>query len=107
MISLCIKDNNSNLQDFLSKNIACSNIPNIYYSSHIFKNYQNTIVHYKGTDIDEFYKFMTKIISSAIIKFYEPRIVKKLISKNYFYFNHDEQTKIYKEYSSIEPNRLR
>ena len=32
MVSLCIKDNNENIQDFLMKKIGESNIPDIYYS---------------------------------------------------------------------------
>ena len=32
MVSLCIKDNNENIQDFLIKKIGESNIPDIHYS---------------------------------------------------------------------------
>ena len=79
MVSLCIKDNNTKIQDFLMKKIGESNIPDIYYSKHIFKIYENVIVHYKGKDFEKFYTFLSDLISEAIINYYEPIIVKRLI----------------------------
>ena len=87
MVSLCIKDNNDKVQNFLMKKIGESTIPDIYYSKHIFKIYENVIIHYKGKDLDKFYNFLSSLISDAIINYYEPTIVKRLILKDYFYFD--------------------
>ena len=38
MVSLCIKDNNDKVQNFLMKKIGESTIPDIYYSKHIFRS---------------------------------------------------------------------
>ena len=47
MISVCIKENDSNLQDFLIDEINKSGFDNILFSKHSFKIYDNLIVHYK------------------------------------------------------------
>ncbi len=104
MVSLCIKDNNENIQDFLMKKIGESNIPDIYYSKHIFKIYENVIVHYKGKDFEKFYTFLSDLISKAIINYYEPIIVKRLILKDYFYFEALDRNSIYHEYTALHHN---
>ena len=104
MVSLCIKDNNENIQDFLMKKIGESNIPDIYYSKHIFKIYENVIVHYKGKDFEKFYTFLSDLISEAIINYYEPTIVKRLILKDYFYFDALDRNSIYHEYTALNHN---
>lgn len=101
MISICIKDNHPNIQDFLMEQISYSNIPNIYYSKHTFKNYNNVIIHYLGKDSYKFYDFLSNIISDTIINFYEPKIIKRLISNEYFYFDLNDQRAIFDEYFSI------
>ena len=104
MVSLCIKDNNENIQDFLIKKIGESNIPDIHYSKHIFKIYENVIIHYKGKDLDKFYNFLSSLISEAIINYYEPTIVKRLILKDYFYFDALDRNSIYNEFNSLNHN---
>ena len=104
MVSLCIKDNNENIQDFLIKKIGESNIPDIHYSKHIFKIYENVIIHYKGKDLDKFYNFLSSLISEAIINYYEPTIVKRLILKDYFYFDALDRNSIYNEFSVLNHN---
>lgn len=101
MISVCIKDNHSHIQDFLMSEISNSNIPDIYYSKHNFKVYKNVIIHYKGNDNIKFYNIISNIIFNTIIKFYEPEIIKRLIYKDYFYFDKYEKNAIFEEYSSI------
>ena len=104
MVSLCIKDNNKKVQDFLIKKIGESNIPDIYYSKHFFKFYENVIIHYKGKDVEKFYKFLSNLLSEIIIIYYEHRIVKRLILKDYFYFDALDRNSIYEEYNMLSQN---
>lgn len=104
MISLCIKDNNSKIQNFIMKKIGESNIPDIYYSKHTFKIYKNIIIHYKGNNPEKFYKFISNLLSDVIIKYYEPIIIKRLIIKDYFYFDALDRNSIYNEYSLLNHN---
>lgn len=101
MVSFCIKDNHLDIQDFLMSEISNSSISNIYYSKHSFKIYDNIIVHYTGEDISQFYNFLSVIITNAILKFYEPKIIKKMIEKDYFYFDKIEKDAIFDEYYSL------
>lgn len=103
MISLCIKDNNLNFQNFLINEINSLNIDNVYYSKHTFKIYNNVIIHYTGENQDKFYNFLSNVISNAIVEFYEPQIVKSLLCKEYFYFNTYERNTIFEEFSNIFP----
>lgn len=101
MISICIKDTNPNIQNFLMNKIKLSNIPNIYYSKHNFKIYKNVIVHYLGNNTYDFYNFISNIISDTIINFYEPKIVKRLICNDYFYFDTQDKQTIFEEYNLL------
>ena len=103
MISICIKDNHLNIQEFLINEISNSNIDDIYYSKHNFKNYKNVIVHYIGNDINKFYNFLSNTISHAIVEFYEPEIIKRMLLKDYFYFEPYERNTILEDFSSIFP----
>ena len=98
MVSICIKDANSNIQDFLMKKISESEIPNIYYSKHNFKIYKNVIIHYSGKETEKFYNFVSSIISDTIVEFYEPKIIKRLIYSEYFYFDINDKKAIFDEY---------
>jgi len=101
MISFCIKDNHLDVQDFLMSEITNSQFPDIYYSKHKFKVYKNVIVHYAGTDINSFFDFLSHIIENTIVKFYEPKIIKNLLSRDYFYFGTSEKNSIFDEYSAL------
>lgn len=101
MISFCIKDNHLDIQDFLMSEITNSQFPDIYYSKHKFKIYKNVIVHYVGKDIDSFFDFLSHTIENTIVKFYEPKIIKNLLSKDYFYFGKSEKNAIFDEYYSL------
>ena len=100
MVSICIKDNNPHIQNFLQTELNNASIPNIYYSKHNFKIYENTIVHYLGENTKQFYNFLANAISNAIIKFYEPKIIKRLITA--FYIKTDFQIKINKNKSLLK-----
>lgn len=98
MISICLKENNLLLQDYLINEIDKSNLDNIKYSKHSFKLYDNLIIHYTSEDTEAFFDFISKIISKAIIKFYEETLVQKLISFDYFYFEKNDKKIIFDEY---------
>ena len=93
--SFCIKTNNKRIIDYLLNNFEKLELENLYVSNLEFKLYNNFIVHYKGKDLDAFYKFFSNILSSAIIEFYEKDIIKHIINTNYFYFTDIEQRKIF------------
>ena len=99
MISICIKENDQKLLDYLVNEIKKSKINDIYYSLHSFKIYNNVIVHYKGNNIDDFFYFLSQILADAIILFYEQKIIKKLILFDYFYFDKTEKKIIFDEYN--------
>lgn len=92
--SICIKTNNSQTINYLLKKLENSDLKNIYVSVLKFKFYKNFIIHYKGKNLDYFYKVFSDIFSSAIIEIYEKNIIKHIISTNYFYFTNPEQDKI-------------
>ena len=101
MISICIKENNLLLQDYLISEIEESNFDNIKYSKHSFKLYDNLIIHYLGENNEIFFDFISKLISKAIIQFYEEINVKKLINFDYFYFEKNDRKIIFDEYKLL------
>lgn len=101
MISICIKDNNKDLQNFLINEINKSSIDNILYSKHSFKIYDNVIVHYKGNDVEAFYDFLSKTLSRSIEIFYEHKKVRRLIQFEYFYFDRNDKKIIFDEYKIL------
>ena len=101
MISICIKDNNKDLQDFLINEINKSEIDNILYSKHSFKTYDNVIIHFRGDNFEAFYDFLSKAIAKSIEIFYEPKKVKRLIQFEYFYFDRNDKKIIFDEYKIL------
>ena len=93
--SFCIKTNNNRIANYLLNKFDKVNLENVYISKLKFKLYNNFIVHYKGKNLDEFYNIFSYILSSAILKFYEKKIIKHIIDCNYFYFSNIEQRKIF------------
>lgn len=106
MISICIKNNNLNILDFLAEKIEQKKFDNVIFSKHSFKNYNNVIVHYTGNGVKEFYKFITNILVKIILKYYEPILVKRFINENYFYFDTNEKKIIYEEYKLLLKNHI-
>ena len=104
MISICIKENNLLLQDYLIDKIDEASFENIKYSQNSFKLYDNLIVHYIGENNEIFFDFISKIISKAIVEFYEEIIVKKLINFDYFYFDKTDKKIIFDEYKILINN---
>ena len=94
MKSLCIKTNNSKSLDYLLNELKYADIKNICFSTNKFKHYKNIIIHYTGTDNSYFYSKISYLLSFFIIDEIEDSLLKKCISKNYFYFNNAEKNKI-------------
>ena len=94
--SFCIKTNNSNIINYLLESIKSSKLENVYISNLEFKFYKNIIIHYKGYNIDLFYKVISEIIANTVLLFYEQKIVKNMLNTNYFYFSEIEQYSILK-----------
>ena len=92
--SICIKTNNSNIINNLLNSLENVQLNDVYLSQNNFKNYQNVIVHYRGTSIELFYSKLAEILSEIIINSYEKNIIKRIINSNYFYFNDIEKKKI-------------
>lgn len=68
---------------------------NIYMSEYKFKIYDNVIIHYPGDDLNELYINMFKIFKEYIEEFYEDRLIKSIIRRNYCYLNYLEREYIY------------
>lgn len=94
MKSICIKTNDSNLLEYLLNELNYIELENIYISSNKFKNYKNVIIHYRGNDNASFIHEISCILSCLVIDELEENLLKKIILKNYFYFNHSEKKEI-------------
>ena len=87
MASLCIKNNNKNIINYLLENMSSINLDDVFITKKNFSKYTNLIIHYKGKNISEFNNEISNILCDCIIKFYEPNIIKQIIFSNYFYFD--------------------
>lgn len=101
MKSFCIKNNNENILNYLLTKIENINIDDIYISKNKFKYYKNLIVHYKGKQNDEFIKKLSYILTECVIKFYENKLIKRVVSSDYFYFNEIDRGYILKNCEEI------
>lgn len=101
MVSICIKENNLHLQDYLINEINQSSFENIKYSKRSFKLYDNLIIHYIGDNTEAFFDFISQITTKAIIEFYEEFMIKKLINFDYFYFERNDKKIIFDEYKIL------
>lgn len=90
MKSICIKTNNSNLLDYLLNELDYIELDHIYISNNKFKNYKNIIIHYRGDENQKFIHEISCILSCLVIDELEESFLKKIILKNYFYFNSTE-----------------
>lgn len=94
MKSICIKTNNSNLLNYLLNELDYIEIEPVYISSNEFKNYKNIIVHYRGNNDKKFIHEISCILSCLVIDELEETFIKKILLKNYFYFNYNERKHI-------------
>lgn len=105
MISICIKENNTAILEYIISKIKKSSIPQIFFSTHSFRVYKNLIIHYKGQNENKFYNFISHIIAKSILKFYEPIILKRKLAYDYFYFNLADRKIILDEYNLLIKNK--
>ena len=91
MKSLCIKTNSQNIIDYLLENISSLNIDSLYISNHKFKIYENVIVHFMSENTDFFYDKIATTLTDAVIKFYQEKLLKRILEYNYFYFSLPEK----------------
>ena len=94
MKSFCIKLNNDKQKNFLIEQLDKIELNTFYISSFKFKVYENIIVHYKGDNIILFEQYLSNVLAITIQKFYEEKMLEKIIRKNYFYLNEEEQDSI-------------
>lgn len=102
MKSLCIKTNNSKILDYLLNELKYSEIEHICFSENKFKNYKNIIIHYlSNNDYPYFFSKISSLLSFMIIDEFEDILMKRIIDKNYFYFDTLERNKILKNCYNI------
>ena len=94
MKTLCIKNNNKKIINYLLDSFTHINSEYVYVSNNTFKNYENIIVHYTGENYKKFYEIFCEILTDCILVFYEDKILKSLINYNYFYFSDIEKRQI-------------
>lgn len=91
MKSFCLKTNNQEIINYLLKRLENSSIEDIYFINKKFKCYQNVIVHYKGTNLYSFLGILSDILTDCILLFFEPILIKRIITCEYFYFDELEK----------------
>ncbi len=94
MKSLCIKCNNKEILNSISYDLTKIDLENIYISCKRFKLYNNIIIHCTSEHTDLFFDKISAILTDTIINFYEKKILKRILTYNYFYFNTLEKKKI-------------
>ena len=104
MKSLCIKNNNNEIRSFLNDKLLNLGLDSLYITNSEFKIYKNIIVHYTGQNLDFFYDKISSILTDTILRFYENRMLKRLLEYNYFYFNNLEKKEIINIASSFIEN---
>ena len=75
MKSLCIKDNNQEILNFILDNLEKLDLDFLSFHKDHFKIYENIIIHYKSKDLEPFYDKISSILTDTILKFYEKRTV--------------------------------
>lgn len=91
MKSFSIKTNNSQTIEYLENNLKKITLKDVSFSYKDFKHFTNIIVHYKGNNTDEFEKEVATILSFLVIYEFEEDFLKKIVSKEFFYFSKSEQ----------------
>ena len=94
MKSICIKTNNNNSLDYLLNELDNIDLCDICFSTNKFKHYKNIIVHYTGKDIDKFIRKISSILAYLVIDELEIDLLKKLLIKDFFYFDSNDRDKI-------------
>ena len=95
MKSICIKTNNQEIIEYLIETFEKLPI-NVCISNYRFKMYDNVIIHDLDRNEETFCEIIALVLKSAVEKFYEKDIIKKIIKRNYFYLDDVEQEYVYK-----------
>lgn len=101
MKSLCIKSNSSNCLNYLLNEFKNINIENVCFSCNEFKNYKNIIIHYNGSNSNDFFLAVSSILANLVINEFEEDIIKKYIFHNHCYFDNVEREKILNLYFEL------
>lgn len=96
MKTICVKTNNEDILEYLSRKLKNSVLEDIVISFNEFKNYKNIIIHYCGINERKFLLEISQIIADMIETFYEKKLLEKIIENNYFYFEEFEKEMILK-----------
>lgn len=94
MKSLCIKTNHSDSLQYLLNELTHIDLEQVCFSCNQFKHYKNVIIHYTGIDNKLFLNKISNILSLLVIDEMEETFFKKLLIKNYFYFDCEERNQI-------------
>lgn len=96
MKSICIKLSTQTELDRFIEKYEKNYIDKTKIKIKKFKIYYNFIVHYFGEEESRFFYKIAVILSDFIIEYYEKKLIKRCINKNYFYFDEFEKQVIYK-----------
>lgn len=102
MHSLCIKINNTNILNDLYFAISNSNILGLKLKKNKFKIYHNIIIHFNKNNQNDFFNFLAQNLCRIIITYFEPKLIKRFVNLNYFYFNDEDKKIILDEYKLIK-----
>lgn len=94
MKSLCIKNNNTDIINYINDSLLQLDLDSVFVTNHEFKIYKNIIIHYAGENIELFYDKVSSILTDTIIKFYQKKLLRRILEYNYFYFNLLEKKEI-------------
>lgn len=94
MKSFCIKTNSNQKKNYLLQLLEEVQLNEFYISFYEFKIFKNIIIHYTGKDIISFQKILSEKIADTIEKFYIEELLNRIIRKNYFYLEDEEQDTI-------------
>ena len=94
MKSICIKNNNNTIINYLLNKLKKMQTKETYISIKNYKHYKNIILHCKENNTTLFVNTISNIVAKCIINFYEKKIIDNFINLNYFYFNNLEKNKI-------------
>lgn len=94
MNSLCIKDNNLEILNFILDNLEKLGQDFLIIHRNSFKIYENVIVHCDDKHSEVFYDKLSSILTDTILAFYEKKLLKRMLEYNYFYFTSSEKRNI-------------
>ena len=106
MHCLCIKINNSKILNDLYLSIINSEISGLKITKNKFKIYHNIIIHFNKHNQNDFFSFFAQNLCRIIVTYFEPKLIKRFIDINYFYFNDEDKKIILDEYELIKDKNI-